>query len=132
MRLALAACLTLGGLATAASAQDVLTGQTLFQGFCAACHGLEAQGDGPMREILKIPPPDLTVLATGNGGVFPMEHVVRTIDGRTVLQSHGGPMPLFGGILEGDAAVIDSADGTPIITKAPVIEIARWLDAIQR
>jgi hypothetical protein len=60
-----------------------------------------------------------------------MERAVRAIDGRTLLLSHGGPMPLFGTILGGDPAVIDAADGTPVITKAAVVDIAAWLAAIQ-
>jgi hypothetical protein len=55
----------------------------------------------------------------------------RAIDGRTLILSHGGPMPLFGMILGGDPAVIDAADGTPVITKAAVVDIAAWLAAIQ-
>jgi hypothetical protein len=38
---------------------------------------------------------------------------IAAIDGRTMILSHGGPMPLFGTILGGEPAVIDSADGTP-------------------
>jgi hypothetical protein len=40
-------------------------------------------------------------------------------------------MPLFGTILGGEPAVIDAADGTPVITKAAVVDIAAWLASIQ-
>ena len=33
--------------------------------------------------------------AAGNGGVFPTARVVRSVDGRDLMLSHGGPMPLF-------------------------------------
>ena len=118
-------------LAAPAAAQDVARGAELFAGHCAACHGATAQGDGPMAAVLAVRPPDLTALAAGEGGAFPMERVVRSIDGRTMILSHGGPMPLFGSILGGEPAVIDSADGTPVITKAAVLDIAAWLAARQ-
>jgi mono/diheme cytochrome c family protein len=120
-----------GLLSGPAAAQDVGHGAELFAANCAACHGAEAQGNGPMAEVLEVKPADLTALAAGNGGVFPMARAVRAIDGRTKLLSHGGPMPLFGTILGGDPAVIDAEDGTPIITKAAVVDIAAWLATIQ-
>jgi hypothetical protein len=84
-----------------------------------------------MAAVLAVAPPDLTALAAGEGGTFPLERVVRSIDGRTMILSHGGPMPLFGMMLGGEAAVIDADDGTPVITKAAVLDIAEWLLAMQ-
>ena len=123
---------TLALVAGPAAAGDPERGAELFRGHCAACHGAAAEGDGPMVEILEVAPPDLTALAAVEGGTFPLERVVRSIDGRTMILSHGGTMPLFGTILGGEAAVIDAADGTPVITKAAVIDIAAWLQAIQQ
>jgi mono/diheme cytochrome c family protein len=114
-----------------AVAQDPVRGAELFAGHCAACHGPAAEGDGPMAAVLAVAPPDLTALAAGEGGTFPLERVVRSIDGRTMILSHGGPMPLFGMMLGGEAAVIDADDGTPVITKAAVLDIAEWLLAMQ-
>jgi mono/diheme cytochrome c family protein len=121
----------IGVLAGPAAAQDAGEGAVLFAANCAACHGPAAEGNGPMAEVLEVKPADLTALAAANGGVFPMERAVRAIDGRTLLLSHGGPMPLFGTILGGEPAVIDAADGTPVITKAAVVDIAAWLASIQ-
>jgi mono/diheme cytochrome c family protein len=118
-------------LAAPAAAQDAARGAELFAGHCAACHGAGAAGDGPMAEILAVAPPPLTGLAAAEGGVFPMERIVRSIDGRTMILSHGGPMPLFGRLLGGAPAVIDAADGTPVITKAAVVDLAAWLLSIQ-
>jgi mono/diheme cytochrome c family protein len=130
MRTGFMIALTLAAAAPAA-AQDVVRGAEYFRGYCAACHGAAASGDGPMVAVLDIPPPDLTTLAAAEGGTFPTERVVRGIDGRTVILSHGGAMPLFGMILGGDSAVIDAADGSPIITKEAVVDIAAWLASIQ-
>jgi mono/diheme cytochrome c family protein len=123
--------MVMGLLACPAAAQDVGHGAELFAANCAACHGAAAEGNGPMAEVLEVKPADLTALAAGNGGAFPMARAVRAIDGRTKLLSHGGPMPLFGAILGGEPAVIDAEDGTPIITKAAVVDIAAWLASIQ-
>jgi mono/diheme cytochrome c family protein len=114
-----------------AAAEDAARGAALFAGHCAACHGAAGEGGGPMAAVLAIAPPDLTALAAREGGTFPMERVVRAIDGRTMILSHGGAMPLFGTILGGEPAVIDAADGTPVITKAAVIDIAAWLQTVQ-
>jgi mono/diheme cytochrome c family protein len=119
-------------IAAPAAAQDVQRGGELFQGHCAACHGADAQGAGPMTAILEVSPPDLTTLASVEGGAFPMSRIVRTIDGRDLILSHGGPMPLFGMLLRDDSAVVDGEDGTPIITKQSVVDIATWLASVQR
>jgi mono/diheme cytochrome c family protein len=118
-------------LAGPAAAQDAERGAELYRGHCAACHGAAAEGDGPMTAVLGVAPPDLTALAAAEGGTFPMERVVRSVDGQTMILSHGGPMPLFGAILGGEPAVYDSADGTPVITKAAVLDIVAWLEAMQ-
>lgn len=110
--------------------QDVAAGRALFGTNCAACHGADAGGNGPMTEILSVSPPDLTALA--EDGTFPMADVVRRIDGRDMLLAHGGPMPIFGYILEDRSSVIDDPDGTPIFTSRAVLDIAAWLETVQR
>ncbi len=122
-----AAVAILPGLAQAA---DPRTGRALFQENCAPCHGASARGDGPMREILSVTPADLTRLS--EDGVFPMADVVRRIDGRDMLLAHGGPMPLFGYILVDRSAVIDDEDGTPIFTSQAVLDIAAYLETVQK
>lgn len=126
------ACLVAVLAAAPAAAQDVARGAELFQGHCAACHGADAMGAGPMAAILEVSPPDLTTLASAGSGVFPTARVVRSIDGRDVILSHGGPMPLFGMLLKDESAVVDGEDGTPIITKQAVVDLATWLASIQR
>jgi len=41
------------------------------------------QGQRPFSQNLKVVPPDLTVLARKNGGVFPADRISSLIDGRT-------------------------------------------------
>ena len=77
-------------------------GKREFDSNCAACHGMDAKGRGPVAGFLTKNPPDLTLLARGNGGVFPMDRLYRAIDGRDLPEgSQAGPhgsreMPIWG------------------------------------
>lgn len=86
------------GSCARASAQDADIGQTQYRLSCAACHGVDAKGSGPVSKELKTPPSDLTVLARNNNGVFPYEMVYQIIDGRnSAIASHGTrEMPVWG------------------------------------
>ena len=88
---------TIIGFGAGASAQDIDVGKTEYQSSCAACHGLDAKGDGPLSKNLKISPADLTILAKKNNGVFPVNTVYKIIDGRNSISSHGTrEMPIWG------------------------------------
>jgi mono/diheme cytochrome c family protein len=75
-------------------------GPELFRAHCAACHGSDAKGDGPVAPTLKTKPADLTVLAKNNQGVFPRQIVLKIISGDdTSLLAHGSrEMPVWGPI----------------------------------
>ena len=74
-------------------------GPDLFRAHCAACHGSDARGSGPMASTLKTKPANLTLLAKNNGGQFPSARVRKTITGDDVLASHGSrEMPIWGPI----------------------------------
>ncbi len=64
---------------------------------CASCHGESGTGDGPMAELLKVMPADLTMLAQDQGDEFPANRVYRAIDGREEVRGHGPRgMPVWG------------------------------------
>jgi len=67
----------------------VSEGGKLFQVACAACHGADATGHGPVAPALKTSPTDLTQLATGNGGTFPRDRVIQVIAGERQVTAHG-------------------------------------------
>ena len=72
-------------------------GRELFRQHCAACHGTNAQGTGPLSSHLLGNPPDLTQLSKRNGGIFPFWRVYRMIDGRDAIAQHGPrEMPAWG------------------------------------
>jgi mono/diheme cytochrome c family protein len=77
------------GFAAAAQAEDFDIGKWEFQSSCASCHGTDGKGKGPVSEQLKVPPPDLTMLAKKNNGVFPTNAVYETIDGLQTMPAHG-------------------------------------------
>jgi mono/diheme cytochrome c family protein len=79
-----------------AQGEDV--GRTEYVSNCGSCHGRSGKGDGPVGEALRTRPPDLTLLAKNNGGVFPAEVLYQIIDGRRTLRAHGNyEMPVWGG-----------------------------------
>jgi hypothetical protein len=72
-------------------------GKLEFEVHCAICHGMDAKGNGPYVSSLKVAPPDLTLLARNNTGVFPADHIIGVIDGRAQVKSHGPrDMPIWG------------------------------------
>src|ERR1700675_3381174 len=74
-------------------------GPELFRAHCAACHGSDAKGSGPLAPALKTKVPDLTILAKKNGGQFPSVRVRNSIMGDDVVMSHGSrEMPIWGPI----------------------------------
>jgi mono/diheme cytochrome c family protein len=89
---------TIIGFSARASAQNIDVGRTEYQSSCAACHGIDGKGSGPVSKELKTPPADLTVLAKNNNGVFPYGMVYQVIDGRnSTVVSHGTrEMPIWG------------------------------------
>lgn len=116
---------------SSALAQD-MSGREIYLENCAGCHGAAAMGDGPLAALISVDMPDLTVLARRYGGVFPLVDVVRQIDGRVEMRGHGDPMPVFGAMLSGASAVVDTAAGDPVITKAAVLAVADYLESLQR
>jgi len=72
-------------------------GEAAWIEHCAACHGRGGNGDGPFAALLRTPPPDITLLAQRNGGEFPTERALRSVDGRAMPGAHGAAdMPIWG------------------------------------
>ena len=87
----------IAGLENTASAQDSDAGQFEYRMGCAACHGVDGKGMGPVGALFGKPPADLTVLAKSNNGVFPFNSVYEVIDGRKLIVAHGTrDMPIWG------------------------------------
>jgi len=75
------------------------SGQEMYTTYCAVCHGKDAKGGGPAAEALKVPPPDLTVLAKKENGKYPSMRVSAIIRGEAALPAHGSrEMPVWGSL----------------------------------
>ena len=99
---------------------------------CAVCHGEDGRGDGPVATVLTIKPADLTVLSRRNGGQFPFEHVVATIDGRTSIKAHGTrEMPIWGARYEEQVSKEYGPYGSESTVKARILELVHYLQGIQ-
>jgi mono/diheme cytochrome c family protein len=119
-------------LAAPVAAQDAAQGEALFSFYCATCHGNDATGNGPMSPSLVVAPVDLTALAAGKGGVFPVERVIMRIDGRDPLVSHGSMMPVYGDFFEGNEVFTQSETGQPVLTSQPIVDLLAYLQSLQQ
>jgi mono/diheme cytochrome c family protein len=72
------------------------SGPEMFKQYCASCHGADAKGHGPAVPALKVPPPDLTLLAKHNNGKFPEPVVYSAIWGDNVKAHGSSDMPVWG------------------------------------
>jgi len=95
--LAYAVVLTLVTRAASARADDVAQGRAIYQHYCASCHGLNGEGDGPVARDLKTPPTNLRLLSDLYGKPLQEDKVARAIDGRAEVEAHGPrEMPVWG------------------------------------
>ena len=75
------------------------SGKEMYKTYCAVCHAMDGRGNGPAAEALKVPPTDLTTMATRNGGKYPSLRVAAIIRGEEVLAAHGTKeMPIWGSL----------------------------------
>jgi mono/diheme cytochrome c family protein len=97
-------------------------GKAIFMRYCALCHGADADGNGPIIDVLKVQPADLTRVAQRNGGTFPATLVANTIrDGRS---GHGSSVMMAWGKILGD-------DGTIAASTAAIRDLTLYIETMQ-
>jgi mono/diheme cytochrome c family protein len=102
------------------------SGRDMFVRYCAVCHGKDAKGNGPTATAMKIPPPDLTILARDNGGKYPAPHVAAVIRGRATLASHGTQdMPIWGPLF------LSISQGHEAQVQQRVSNLVSYIDSVQ-
>jgi hypothetical protein len=106
---------------------ESLDGASLFQAYCASCHGTDGKGSGPAAAVLIIKVPDLTRLAEVNGGTFPSDRVQEIISGdQPGTPAHGSrEMPIWGPIFKRIAWDQD-------IHRLCIYNLTRYLESLQR
>ena len=118
---------------SAAAAQELSYGAAEYLNSCAVCHGVDAEGDGPLTEVLMKRPADLTRLAERNGGRFPYQRVFAVIDGRFDVSSHGErEMPVWGRqFLEEDSKLYGPSGGAIVATDR-IYNLTNYIESLQR
>ena len=87
------------------------SGEQTYKQYCAACHGADAKGHGPVASVLTTPPPDLTTLTKSHSGKFPYDYVSSVLEfgtasSRNVVSNYAYPahsssdMPTWGPIFQ--------------------------------
>ncbi len=84
---------------TTASRETLERGQAHYLLFCANCHGVNADGRGPLVDLLKVAPSNLTLLRR-SGGPSVAERVLVAVDGAHKVGAGGHKMPVFSDNLE--------------------------------
>jgi mono/diheme cytochrome c family protein len=101
-RIVIGTALGLALAAHAASAAEDDTGARLYFNHCAACHGEDGEGGGPVAAAIRGTVPNLRTLAMRNDGAFPADAVTAYIDGREQKAAHGDrQMPVWGDVFRG-------------------------------
>lgn len=122
----------LSGLAAAAplSAAESDSGKELYLRYCGSCHGATGKGDGPVSRDLKTKVPDLTLLRSKNKGLYPLDQVMSSIDGRRTVRGHGDrKMPVWGEVFTQEHEKGKYTELTSLL-KAKVI--AEYIETLQK
>lgn len=104
-------------------------GKVSYRIYCQNCHGSNAEGDGPIAELLVVKSSDLTRLAEENEGQFPSAEVYRVIDGRDSVRGHGSrEMPIWGLTFQDPGRGSDQE----IEVRERILDLVAFLRSIQK
>lgn len=72
-------------------------GYQLYRQYCGSCHGVFADGHGPVAQFLDPKPKNLTELYKEFGTPLATAKLISIIDGRDMIRAHGtSDMPIWG------------------------------------
>ena len=106
------------------------SGHTLYQTYCAQCHGADGKGGATdsLRATVKVP--DLTTIARRNDGVFPVGKVYDMISGSELLPAHGTRlMPVWGTALQAEPGL--AADTPAVVARGRILSMVAYLATLQ-
>jgi mono/diheme cytochrome c family protein len=125
--LSLVGCLIIGAPGVARP-DDLAAGRRLYVEHCAACHGINGDGHGPLEHELARPATDLRMLSKKYGNPLPDDQIARFMDGRADVQAHGPrDMPVWGW----EMWRYPAGKGDRRAVSEPVAQIVRYLQSIQ-
>jgi mono/diheme cytochrome c family protein len=105
-------------------------GRREYVRYCASCHGVNGEGNGPVARALVTHPPDLRRLSARYGTPLERERLEALIDGRTTITAHGDrEMPVWGERFDGLPPDADSRERT---IAERISALLAYLQSIQR
>lgn len=125
---------------TLAATQEPPIGADEYRTSCAACHGLDGKGQGPIASILLKKPADLTQIAKNSvaqypnlkGGEYPFYRVFQIIDGRTQVSGHGErTMPVWGSRYAMEIGFDYGPMATEKAIRGRILELVYYIQSIQ-
>lgn len=113
-------------IAATGYAAEVNHGKQMYLRYCGSCHGATGAGNGPVSRDLKVKVPDLTTLANKNRGVYPLDDVMATIDGRRLVRAHGDrDMPVWGETFRSEAKANKYPELTTLLKAKVIADMSR-------
>jgi len=110
--------------AVARAEEPACTGRAEYVRYCSACHGEEADGNGPVANVLSPRPPALTSLRKKFGKPLSTD-LVAFVSGTSMPRAHGtSDMPVWGKVLREETG--DERTGVDLLW-----QIVHYLDCIQ-
>jgi mono/diheme cytochrome c family protein len=104
-------------------------GYEVYRSYCAVCHGVFADGNGPVAPALATPPEDLSQLFKRYGSPLRSKELAQVIDGRLMARSHGtSDMPVWG-----DRLYQGPHDSQQVeqVRRGTILRIIEYLNSIQ-
>ena len=109
-----------------AAADDVTDGKAIYMQYCASCHGVKGDGNGPLSQALTTPPTNLRLLAQKYGNPLPEDQIAKFIDGRSDVKAHGPrDMPVWGQRFNAQS------NGNEAETAERIAKLVAYLQSIQ-
>ena len=101
-------------------------GREMYVTYCAPCHGMTGEGNGPAAPAFKQAPTNLTLLAKTHGGKYPQDMVKTTLTFGTNVPAYGDvKMPVWSDLFHS----LDSDNGS--VAKLRIHNLTNYIETLQ-